>query len=202
MSFSNDIKKCWGDNAGFHYEIQHGMPRGEIIGVYVGGTKVDSGVVIGESYDEQFLMKIAEDHSKGYQSYLEQINDFRRLKSEGKLKKDKNGNDGIEKTGQYGKYYLLEKDIVNPYVGPNKIKMLCKSAGKHFFKKYVKMRNAMEMSSEWTEEDVQDEKTMDQTADSVLEKAAEQFTTTEEVVDNIKDAEIVVEKTNDEINNL
>jgi hypothetical protein len=175
--FEKDQSRSWQDREGYHYEIQHGMPRGDIIGVIVGGTRTDTGLPDGESYDEPFLMSMAEHHSPGYKAYLIDKEDFERMRSEGNLKKDNTGREYMSKQmhkkgGGTWEKKIYEHDLKNPYDGPDKVKMLIKTAGKHFFKKFVKTRNAAAMADEWQEEAPENR---EQAADDVLSKAAGQF---------------------------
>lgn len=204
--FGNDQTKSWSENGEFHYKIDNGMPRGEIIGIVVGGIRTDSGKRIGDSYDEQFLMSIAEHHSSSYKQYLIEKADFQRMKVEGKLKVDTSNREYYikeikKRDGGIWKKEIYEDDIKNPYVGPDKVKMLMKTAGKHFFKKYVKTRNAAAMAGEWEgESEVNGDIDIDQAADDVLNKAAGQFQSNDHTgvhstgSPEIKDAEIVTDK--------
>jgi len=124
-------------NGVFEFEItKMGFPRGEIIAVIVQAFDISAGNDVGDAYDTQTLMAKAEKHSAGYKYYLNDMSALRKAQSEGKdyiIKWDK-------------KFY--EKDIESPYVGADRKKMLEKLAGKSFFAKDMKVRNARAMETE------------------------------------------------------
>lgn len=64
--------------------------------------------------------------------------------------------------------------------------MLIKTAGKHYFKPFMKVRNASAMAEEWQTEQPE---TRDQATDTVLNNAMKQFDG-----ENVTDAEYEVEK--------
>jgi len=183
-------------NGNYNFKYKPGFPRGEIIGVVVLATRTDTGKTIGEAYDAERLMKKAEHHSPSYRSFIIERENFQRLRVEGKLLKDNTGREYYEKKVDYKKdgkdLSFTDKvyfsDIVNPYDGPDKPEMLRKSAGKSFFRPYMKTRNASAMADEWQEDD---EPTRDKACDNVLNRATGQFSGNREP--EIKDADIVIE---------
>lgn len=197
----NDKTEVEQDQGVFNVKIKYGMPRGEIIAVCVYATRKDTGKRIGEVYDVERLIGKAATHSPSYKQHLIDSEDFKRLEVEGKLKVDEHGKCYLEKTmykkggGTWTKK-IYRNDLVNPYDGPDRPEMLKKAAGKSFFRPFMRTRNAMAMSDEW---EAEDEVTIEDAADNVLEKAAGQF-------ENIVDAEVVetetVEENNDLENNL
>jgi hypothetical protein len=197
----NDKTNVEQDEGVFNVKMQMGFPRGEVIAVCVYATRKDTGKRIGEVYDVDRLLGKAATHSPSYRQYLIDVDSFKKLEVEGKLKTDEHGKCYMDKTmykkggGTWTKK-IYRNDLVNPYDGPDRPEMLKKAAGKSFFRPFMRTRNAMAMSDEWSEDEVKDDKTMDQAADSVLDKAAEQF-------ENIVDAEVVETVSEDEeINNL
>lgn len=193
-------------NGNFTFSFKKGLPRGEVVSVIVSGIRTDVNKRIGEIYDADRLIEKAKRHSPSYKNYLIEKDDFKRMEVEGKLKKDSTGRMYFEKKidkrdgGTWDKKIYAD-DIVNPYDGPDRPEMLRKSAGKSFFGPYMKTRNASAMADEWQEENDTSEMSLDKVADHVLDKAMGQFTKGVDVQkdkvyesDNIKDAEIVVEK--------
>lgn len=181
------------ENGNFYIKFKHGFPRGEVIAIAVYGTRTDTGNVIGEVYDVDRLMAKAEAHSAAYRSYLETKVDFQKMRSEGKLKTTAAGREYYEELIEYTKKgkkesftkKIFEGDAKNPYDGADRPEMLRKSAGKTFFRPYMKTRNAAAMADEW---DAEAPENRDQAADNVLNKAADQFTDIP-----VKDAEIITE---------
>lgn len=188
----NDQSSIEQDKGNFNLFLKYGIPRGEIIAICVYATRTDTGNVIGEIYDVDRLMEKAERHSAAYRNYLIDKADFQRMKTEGKLKKDTFGRDYYikeikKKDGGIWKKEIYEDEITNPYAGPDRPEMLRKSAGKTFFRPYMKTRNAAAMAGEWeAESEVNGDINIDKAADNVLNKAAGQFDKS-----NIKDADIV-----------
>jgi hypothetical protein len=121
----------------------------------------------------------AEQHSKGYQYYLKDMSDLRKAQTEGK--------DYITKWDKK----IYEKDIVSPYVGADAGEMLSKLAGKSFFRPYMKTRNARAMKQEWTTESEQPEE--QKTSGELLKPTIDIQDTpyNKEIVDNIKDADVI-----------
>jgi hypothetical protein len=184
-------------NGDYKFKYKPGFPRGEIIGVVVLATRTDTGKIIGEAYDSKRLMEKAAQHSPAYKNFIIERENFQRLKVEGKLKNE-GGREYYEKVVNYkdkdGKDKsftdkVFYSDIVNPYEGPDRPEMLRKSAGKSFFRPYMKTRNASAMADEWGDDE---EQTREQTADSVLSRAGQQFSGNN--VSPIKDAEIIPEE--------
>jgi len=185
----NDKKESGKIKKNFYCDIiSHGSPRGEIIQVVVMGTKTDSERTIGEIYDLGTLMKKAEEHSASYRSYLKEWGEFLLAETEGKVKTDGLGRRYFIKTlpgkGGQGTWEkkIYDYEITSPYAGGDRAQMLMKSAGKTFFKPFMKVRNATAVYQEWQEEPPENR---DQAADQVLSRAASQFD------DDIKDAEII-----------
>ena len=186
----------------FNLRLSYGIPRGDITAVCVYATRTDTEKVIGEVYDVSRLMEKAERHSAAYRNYLIDKNDFQRMKIEGKLKKDKSEREYFEKEiskkdgGTWNKK-IYEADIINPYDGPDCPEMLKKSAGKTFFRPYMKTRNAAAMADEWNEDEFNDEISRDKAADNVLNKAADQFNDISNIdKSNIKEGEIIPDEKN------
>ncbi|HPA72440.1 MAG TPA: hypothetical protein PKY31_09230 [Spirochaetota bacterium] len=141
--YENDLYEITSRDGSFHFEIKKvGFPRGEIIGVVVQAVDAGTGQIIGEAYDVQRLMEKAERHSVSYRYYLADMAALKKANAEGK--------DYIEKKPGWK---LYEKDIINPYVGPDRPEMLRKLAGKSFFGKFMKTRNARAIGEEWGEDD-------------------------------------------------
>jgi hypothetical protein len=141
--YENDLYEITSRDGSFHFEIKKvGFPRGEIIGVVVQAVDAGTGQIIGEAYDVQRLMEKAERHSVSYRYYLQDMAALKKAQAEGK--------DFIEKKPGWK---LYERDIINPYVGPDRPEMLRKLAGKSFFGKFMKTRNARAIGEEWGEDD-------------------------------------------------
>lgn len=141
--YENDLYEITSRDGSFHFEIKKvGFPRGEIIGVVVQAVDAGTGQIIGEAYDVQRLMEKAERHSVSYRYYLQDMAALKKAQAEGK--------DYIEKKPGWKMY---ERDIINPYVGPDRPEMLRKLAGKSFFGKFMKTRNARAIGEEWGEDD-------------------------------------------------
>jgi len=146
----------------FHFEItKMGFPRGDVIGVIVQAFDISAGHDIGEAYDVQALMLKAEKHSAGYQYYLKDMTALRKAEAEQK--------DYIIKWEKK----VYEKDITSPYVGADRSKMLEKLAGKSFFAKDMKVRNARAMETERVESEPLDPHDKKVT-DTILDHAVEQ----------------------------
>ena len=191
----NDQHNNYQKDDNFVFELIRGIPRGDCLAVVTEGIKIETNKKIGDIYDESFLMELAKRHSPSYRQYIIDKEDFQRMRIEGKLKKDTTGREYLEKKinkkdGGVWDKKIYEHDLINPYDGPDKIKMLVKLAGKHFFKKYMKVRNAAAMADEWNGDDIEDEITRNQAADNVLSSAQKQFNTD---ASDIKDAEIVTD---------
>jgi hypothetical protein len=166
------------ENGNFYIKFKHGFPRGEVIAVAVYGTRTDTGNVVGEVYDVDRLMSKAEAHSAAYRGYLVDKQDFARMRSEGKLKTDSTGREYMikkinKRDGGVWDKKIYEYELINPYDGADRPEMLRKSAGKTFFRPYMKTRNAAAMADEWQEEAPENR---EKAADDVLSKAGEQFT--------------------------
>jgi len=185
----NDTRKAYQENENFTVELEYGIPRGEVIAIVVQAKKSDTGKFIGEIYDVERLIEKAKHHSPSYKSYLKDKEEWNKLKTTGKLDKDKSGRECIKKNGKYGEYFVYEDDIKkSPYEGPDRPEMLRKAAGKSFFRPWMKIRNASAMVKEWNDdESIDDDISREKAADNVLDKAMQQFTEDE----NIKEAEIV-----------
>ena len=179
----NDTHDNYQEDGNFIFTIKRGLPRGEIIGVMVSGIRTDVNKKIGDIYDIEFLTQKAKDHSKPYKKYLEEKEDFTRMKLAGELKVDDFGRKFYVKTIEYTKNgqkksfnkNIYEKDITNIHETSDKIKMFTKSAGKSFFNEYLKTRNATEMADEWNDDDVDTVESFENTADTVLNNAMGQF---------------------------
>lgn len=191
----NDQSTIEQDKGNFNLNLKYGIPRGEIIALCVYATRTDTGNVIGEIYDVDRLMEKAERHSAAYRNFLIDKADFTRMKIEGKLKTDSSKRQYYEKEinkkdGDKWKKRIYEDEITNPYEGPDRPEMLRKSAGKTFFRPYMKTRNAAAMAGEWESEyEINGDIDIDQAADNVLNKATDQFNKS-----NIKDADIISDK--------
>jgi hypothetical protein len=197
----NDQTENSQEDGNFLIKIKRGIPRGEILAVVVSAIRIDTGNRIGDIYDVDRLLKKAEHHSPSYKNFLIDRDAFKRMEVEGKLKADADGRKYYEKVipkkdgGTWTKK-IYEGDITNPYDGPDRPEMLRKAAGKSFFRPYMKTRNASAMADEWQSDPIE---TREQAADTVLTRAAGQFTTSDTNYDQvkgrqerpIKDAEII-----------
>lgn len=186
--YEKDQYEITSKDGSFHFELKKiGFPRGDIIGVVVQAVDTETGQIIGEAYDVQRLMEKAERHSVSYKYFLADIAALKKAKAEGK--------DYIEKKPGWK---LYEKDIQNPYVGPDRPEMLRKLAGKSFFGKFMKTRNARAIGEEWEGDadgraDSAKEKTINDAVNESLDRSMKQF---DDVKDgNITDAEIVRDET-------
>ncbi len=185
----NDLTSISQDKGNFNIKTVLSVPRGEVIAVCVYATRIDTSNRIGEVYDVQRLLEKAKHHSPAYRSFLFEKADFNTIRIEGKLKKDESGREYMEKKiskkdGSTWNKKIYEHDITNPYDGPDRPEMLKKSAGKTFFRPYMKVRNAAAMADEWDGDDMENEISRNAAADNVLNQAGKQF-------DDIKDAEII-----------
>lgn len=202
----NDQSTIEQDKGNFNLKLNYGIPRGNIIAICVYATRTDTSNVIGEIYDVDRLMEKAERHSAAYRNYIQEKAEFTVMKVEGKLKKDTSSREYYIKTipkkdGTKWDKKIYEDEITNPYDGPDRPEMLRKSAGKTFFRPYMKTRNAAAMAGEWeTESEVNGDIVIDQAADDVLNNAAGQFQSNDHTgvhstdSPEIKDAEIVPDK--------
>lgn len=144
--YENDQYEIGRRDGNFHFEIKSiGFPRGEVLGVVVQAKNIETGMMIGEAYDEARLMKKAEQHSVSYRYYLQDLSALRKAQAEGK--------DYIEKKPGWK---LREADITNPYANADKPEMLKKLAGKSFLYPFMKVRNAKAAAGEWKEDDKPD----------------------------------------------
>ena len=174
--FSNDIVEISQHDGNFSYEVKKiGFPRGECVGIIVQAFSIETGKYIGDAYDTERLMQKAERHSISYKYYLKDIAELRKAQSEKKdyiIKWDKK---------------VYERDIINPYVGPDRPEMLRKLAGKSFFGKYMKVRNARAVSDEWTDSEKKNpiEMSSDELNDKILDHAMSQF----DIQGDVQDAE-------------
>lgn len=191
----NDKTENYQKDGNFFIEIKRGIPRGEIIAVVVSAVRTDNDKRIGEIYDVDRLIAKAEQHSPSYRAYLSEKSEFKKMQIENKLKSDNQGlyfeKEIPKQDGGTWKKKIYENDITNPYDGPDRPEMLRKAAGKSFFRPYMKTRNASAMAEEWQSEEPENR---EHAADMVLSRAAEQFGNSEQFKD-VKDAEIVQEKT-------
>lgn len=172
-------------NGNYIFKYKPVIPRGEVIAVVVLATRTDSDKTIGEVYDVARLLEKAKVHSPSYKNYIIDKEDFKRMEVEGKLKTDNSGRKFMEKKFPTWTKKIYEHDIVNPYDGADRPEMLRKSAGKSFFRPYMKIRNSMAMSDEWSGE-TEEDSTFEQSADTVLNQARGQFQSP-----GIKDAVII-----------
>ncbi|MCK5347146.1 MAG: hypothetical protein KAR20_27240, partial [Candidatus Heimdallarchaeota archaeon] len=196
--YRNDKRKISRENGNFKFELEIGIPRGEIIAVAVYGHNLAQDKIIGEIYDADRLIEKAKTHSASYRTYLEEKSEFLQKKSEGKTKIDNEGNHFYEKkiewtdkdSGKPKSFFkkIFEHSITNPYEGADRPEMLRKSAGKSFLSPYMKVRDAMAMADEWTGNE--DEMTPDQEVDSILNQAANQFKESESMPEEKKESEI------------
>lgn len=180
--FENDVTQSWSENDGYHYRVEEGSPRGDFQGCFVGGFNIEHNKYEGRKYDEEFLIKVAEDHSPTYKAYLKEQFEFNVMRSEGKLDTDDFGKEYYNKKIEYkdkktGKPKSFIKKIYaenadTPYIGTDRIKMLMKTAGKNYFNKFMKVRKATIVADEIDREENQ---SRDQAADFVLNQAGEQF---------------------------
>ena len=191
---SNDIvsNSQKDDNFVFSFE-SFGIPRGDIIAVSCSATLVSNGKRIGKIYDTDRLLGKAFEHSQSYKTYMLEKENFKTMRVEGKLKTDDFNREYYVKKipkrdGSTWDKQIFEHDITTPYIGANQVEMLEKMAAKSFLRQFMKVRNAMAMAEEWTEE-AQEEHTLEQTASNVLDKAMDQFKD-----EKIVDAEIVKEE--------
>jgi hypothetical protein len=156
--YQNDQYEISRKDGAFHFEIKKmGIPRGDIIGIVVQAFDIESEKMIGEAYDEERLMKKAEQHSISYRYYLQDMALLKQAQAEGK--------DYIEKK-QGWKIY--EKDITNPYANADKPEMLKKLAGKSFLYPFMKVRNAKAIVDEWRKDDKTDLSTPEKILDNSL----------------------------------
>lgn len=138
--YSNDEYSSGSKMGSFFFENKHGKPRGEVIGCVAYGELKKRGMVIGEIYDADRLMKSAEAHSTSYQYYLRDKKQFQALKAEGKTR-TKNGREYFVKSTQWGDKDIYIDELSNPY-DSDRAKMFMKATGKSFFAKFMKVRNS------------------------------------------------------------
>ena len=195
LVYDNDKVKCSRINGNFQVEFENIPPkRGNVRGVVVYGLNKVTGKIDGEMFDKDRLIEKAETHSAAYKSYLEEKNYAAHLQAEGKTK-IKNGREYYIKTlnkkdgGTWDKEIYLDS-ITSPYVGSDQPEMLRKLAGKTFCRPFMKVRNAMELAKEWSDEEY--------TVDSILDKAKEQVDVEETTETEIKDAEFEAIKNEEE----
>ncbi len=85
------IKELYRDHGEYHCKVEHTLPRGAVIGVAVYGYNNRLGMVIGEDYDAERLLKKAERHSPGYKSYKRQVDAFAFARTQGEVHTDAEG---------------------------------------------------------------------------------------------------------------
>ncbi len=85
------IKELYRDHGEYHCKVEHTLPRGKVIGVAVYGYNNRLGMVIGEDYDAERLLKKAERHSPGYKSYKRQVDAFEYARTEQRVHTDAEG---------------------------------------------------------------------------------------------------------------
>lgn len=138
--YQNDEYSSGSKMGSFFFENKHGKPRGEVIGAVAYGELSKRGIVIGEIYDADRLMKSAEAHSTSYQYYLRDKKQFQALHDEGKTL-FKNGREYFVKDmGTWQKDIFID-ELSNPY-DSDRAKMFMKATGKSFFAKFIKVRNS------------------------------------------------------------
>jgi hypothetical protein len=157
----------------FNFEItQMGFPRGDLIGIVVKGFSNSENFVVGEAYDIKTLTEKAQKHSKSYQYYLKDLQDAKKAQAEGK------------KFQKWGKD-VDPASLSNPYEDADKVDMFKKLAGKNFFKKYLRTRNARAVSEEW--KDGEREEMTDSDYADLIDESISKLSDEPE----IKDAEII-----------
>ena len=135
-----------------------------------------------------------------YKAYLNDLNEFRQAQVEGKTRRQGEREyfqKAIDKKdgGTWEKKIYLD-ELVNPYEGADQPEMLRKSAGKSFLNPYMKIRNSMAMSDEWTEQNEDSEHEPENIPtetkiDSILATAKENVSHAEKTDSGIKEAEII-----------
>ncbi|RPJ58252.1 MAG: hypothetical protein EHM12_08185 [Dehalococcoidia bacterium] len=188
--FENDKYKIKTVNGEFNIEVEPVNPRDRVIMVAVYGKNRKMNRIVGETYDTNRLIEKAENHSKSYQYYLQDVRAFDVARSEGKVK-IKNGREYINKTYYKKDRTTYEKElyfdeITNPYVNSDHPEMLRKSAGKSFLRKYVKVRNSeaaikdFQKDPDITDNDI--ESVVMATLDKTMEALKRETDNTEDVV--------------------
>lgn len=148
---------------------------------------------------ESFVFFIEKDNDKFFQK---SVDNFYAQESAGKLRKDGRGEYAVEVLNKKGggtwekKTYRSEleggveekiiyvDELVNPYDGPNQPEMLRKAAGKSFFGKDMKTRNASAAAESFRE----NPETVEEAFDLSMESAMSQF---DEVDDIVVETEVV-----------
>ena len=170
-------------NGNFSVDFENISPfdRGEIKGIVVFGFHKRSGMIIGECYEADALHKIGTASSASYRQYVLDCDLFNRAVSEGTVKTDSNGREYVEKTiqkkggGSWTKK-VYRDELMNPYEGPHREKMLKKVAGKSYLNPYIKMRIGSviidEMKNLPTPESAIPERSIDMAENQFLEDVA------------------------------
>jgi len=195
----NDIYKITESSDGeIKIELEYGIPRGDLVSIAIYGKNRKHNKIIGEVYDKKRLIEKAKIHSPSYKYYLQDLNSFNVLQSEGKTLFE-NGREYFEKTckGKNGPYQkkIFADEIINPYEGPDQVEMLRKSAGKTFLKKYIRVRNSEAAINEIKEDE---EKDIDSLVDKALTGAFENIPGDNIENINIEDVIDTDEQTNQE----
>lgn len=201
----NDIHDIGRKDGQFYCNVKQGFPRGEVIGVVVTGLRSD-GITVGESYDVNRLLEKAKTHSPSYRAYLRDKSEFDQARTEGKTKRQ-GEREYLEKTmyKKDGSSYpkkIYADELVNPYEGADQAEMLRKLAGKSFLNPYMKIRNSMAMSDEWTEQNENEHEpenvSTETKIDTILVTAKENVSHAE-AIGEIFEGEIIQEGDDDRI---
>ncbi len=175
--YSGDIAPVGRKDGNFFVNFEKmGNPRGEVVQVAVYGYNHKAEAVIGELYDAERLLQKAEQHSKPYRYYLQDLRSFESLRGEGKTG-FMNGREYFEKEipkaggGTWKKKVFID-ELSNPYAGADQPEMLRKAAGKSFLRKYARVRNSEAAMGEMAGAE---EKDLDDIAEEVLSQAMNQF---------------------------
>jgi hypothetical protein len=142
----NDEYSSGSKMGSFFFEKSNGKPRGQVIGAVAYGELKKRGMIVGEIYDQERIMKSAEAHSTSYQYYIRDKKQFEVLKAEGKTL-NKNGREYFVKDMGSWKKDVYYDELTNPY-DSDREKMFQKAVGKSFFAKYMKVRNSEASMSE------------------------------------------------------
>jgi len=182
--YANDQYKLSRINGEFNLTFEHiPMTRGEVIGVAVYGKEKSRGIVVGDVYEKSSLMEKAEAHSKSYKGYLQDVAALNSARSAGQVQEE-NGRQYIVKNipkregGAWPKKIYLD-DMHNPYEGGDQPEMLKKSAGKSFFRPWMKVRNSIEAAAEARgAENNADDSSVDHAIDNAVARAKDAVTPT------------------------
>ena len=156
----------------FSIDVNPALPRGQAVGVAVYGWSKKHKKQIGELYDRERLLEKAISHSTSYRQFMNDMEEIKILRQEGKLK-SKNGREYIEKGSKNGPWEKWVDGITNPYAGGDLPEMLLKLAIKSWLSPWLKSLGSYKADAEMHGVD---ERTLLQKVDDTIANANKYIT--------------------------